>query len=70
MSGHWGAWSGATYNEDSSFATVGGVKKSGFSVFLVSVENGAGVNKMTNITYVGWLVFDEQILNKTKNSAA
>ena len=24
---------------------------SGFSVFLVSVENGAGVNKMTNITY-------------------
>ena len=28
-----------------------GVKKSGISVFLVSVENGAGVNKMTNITY-------------------
>ena len=32
-----------------------GVKKSGISVFLVSVENGAGVNKMTNITY-GWRV--------------
>ena len=28
-----------------------GVKKSGISVFLVSVENGAGVNKMTNMTY-------------------
>ena len=28
-----------------------GVKKSGISVFLVSAENGAGVNKMTNITY-------------------
>ena len=27
------------------------VKKSGISVFLVSVENGAGVNKMTTITY-------------------
>ena len=27
------------------------VKKSGISVFLVSVENSAGVNKMTNITY-------------------
>ena len=27
-----------------------GVKKSGISVFLVSVENNAGVNKMTNIT--------------------
>ena len=26
------------------------VKKSGISLFLVSVENGAGVNKMTNIT--------------------
>ena len=32
-----------------------GGKKSGISVFLVSVENGAGVNKMTNITY-GWMV--------------
>ena len=28
-----------------------GVKKSGICVFLVSVENGAGVNKMTNMTY-------------------
>ena len=28
-----------------------GVKKSGISVFLVSVENGAGVKKMTNIRY-------------------
>ena len=28
-----------------------GVKKSGISVFLVSVENGAGVEKMTNIRY-------------------
>ena len=28
-----------------------GVEKSGISVFLVSAENGAGVNKMTNITY-------------------
>ena len=28
-----------------------GVKKSGISVFLVSAENGAGVNKKTNITY-------------------
>ena len=28
-----------------------GVKKSGISVFLVSVENGAGVNKMTNMKY-------------------
>ena len=28
-----------------------GVKKSGISLFLVSVENGAGVNKMTNMTY-------------------
>ena len=27
-----------------------GVKKSGISVFLVSAENGAGVNKKTNIT--------------------
>ena len=31
-----------------------GVKKSGISVFLVSVENSAGVNKMTNISY-GWV---------------
>ena len=28
-----------------------GVEKSEISVFLVSAENGAGVNKMTNITY-------------------
>ena len=28
-----------------------GVKKSGISVFLVSVENGAGVKKMTNFRY-------------------
>ena len=28
-----------------------GVKKSGISVFLVSIENGAGVQKMTNIRY-------------------
>ena len=28
-----------------------GVKRSGFGVFLVSAENGAGVNKMTNIRY-------------------
>ena len=28
-----------------------GVKKSGISVFLVSGENGAGVNKETNFTY-------------------
>ena len=28
-----------------------GVKKSGISVFLVSFENGAGVNKMTYMTY-------------------
>ena len=28
-----------------------GVKKSGISVFLVSAENGAGVNKKTNIMY-------------------
>ena len=28
-----------------------GVNKSGISVFLVSAENGAGVNKMTNIMY-------------------
>ena len=27
------------------------VKRSGFGVFLVSAENGAGVNKMTNIRY-------------------
>ena len=27
-----------------------GVDKSGISAFLVSAENGAGVNKMTNIT--------------------
>ena len=32
-----------------------GVKKSGFSVFLVSVENGAGVNKMTNMSYALWV---------------
>jgi hypothetical protein len=32
-----------------------GVEKSGISVFLVSAENGAGVNKMTNITY-GWAI--------------
>ena len=31
-------------------------KKSGISVFLVSVENGAGVNKMTNMTYVSSLI--------------
>ena len=30
-----------------------GVLRFGISVFLVSAENGAGVNKMTNITYVG-----------------
>ena len=29
-----------------------GVKKSGICVFLVSVENGAGVKKMTNFRYV------------------
>ena len=34
-----------------------GVKKSGISVFLVSVKNGAGVNKMTNITYAETLDF-------------
>ena len=28
-----------------------GVKKSEISVFLVSAENGAGINKKTNITY-------------------
>ena len=28
-----------------------GVKKSGIGVFLVSVENGAGVKKMTNFRY-------------------
>ena len=28
-----------------------GVKKSGISMFLVSAENGAGVNQKTNITY-------------------
>ena len=28
------------------------VQKSGISVFLVSAENGAGVNKKTNITYM------------------
>ena len=32
-----------------------GVKKSGIGVFLVSVENGAGVKKMTNFRYVIWL---------------
>ena len=30
---------------------VFGVKKSRIRVFLVSVENGAGVKKMTNFTY-------------------
>ena len=29
-----------------------GFKKSGISAFLVSAENGAGVDKITNITYV------------------
>ena len=38
-----------------------GVKKSGISVFLVSVENGAGVNKMTNMTYVKQLVAGSNI---------
>ena len=28
------------------------VKKSGISAFLMSAENGAGGDKMTNITYV------------------
>ena len=28
-----------------------GANKSGISVFLVSAENGAGINKKTNITY-------------------
>ena len=28
-----------------------GVKKFGIGVFLVSAENGAGINKKTNITY-------------------
>ena len=28
------------------------VKKSGISAFLVSAENGAGGDKMTNVTYV------------------
>ena len=32
------------------------VQKSGISVFLVSAENGAGVNKKTNITYVKFLL--------------
>ena len=36
-----------------------GVKKSGISVFLVSIENGAGVQKMTNIRYVWVLSFQE-----------
>ena len=38
-----------------------GVKKSGISVFLVSVENGAGVKKMTNIRYgnSGYLSTDQ-----------
>ena len=49
----------------------------GISVFLVSVENGAGVKKMTNIRYVynadgnGWIypkkTFDKMIKIK-KNS--
>ena len=38
--------------ENHEFCVFFGVKKSGISVFLVSVENSAGVNKMTNITYV------------------
>ena len=33
-----------------------GFKKFGISVFLVSAENGAGVNKKTNITYgITWI---------------
>ena len=32
-----------------------GVKKSGIGVFLVSVENGAGVKKMTNFRYASML---------------
>ena len=37
-----------------------GVEKSAIIVFLVSAENGAGVNKMTNITYayMGWFTVD------------
>ena len=39
-----------------------GVKKSGISVFLVSAENGAGVNKKTNIKYI----FNRFFLNGIK----
>ena len=41
-----------------------GVKKSVISVFLVSAENGAGVNKMTNIMYDAHLkVFIQVVLS-------
>ena len=36
--------------ENLEFGVFVGVKKSGNSVFLVTAENGAGVNNMTNIT--------------------
>ena len=35
-----------------------GVKKSGISVLLESVENGAGVKKMTNIKYDPTFILD------------
>ena len=37
--------------ENLEFGVFVGVKKSGIGVFLVPAENGAGVNKLTNITY-------------------
>ena len=44
-------WISVFWCENNEFCVFVGVKKSGFNVFLVSVGNGAGVNKMTNITY-------------------
>ena len=41
------------------------VSKSLELVFLVSVENGAGVNKMTNMTYACVLRLVNNILKKT-----
>ena len=41
----------------------------GISVFLVSVENGAGVNKMTNITYCIVVASHQMLYSDTEASA-
>ena len=48
-------WISVFWCENHDFVFFG-VKKSGISVFLVSVEIGAGVNKITNMTYGSFIM--------------